>query len=557
MDGPLYEAFTAYAKNGKYLEAYDCLTGLYPDDRRGTYPVICAFRQLLKNVLQNGYQTAEVYEILHQTYILTGRDRLDDFWIAMEWYRRPGERFWLPRREKLLPICEAWQAMEDGELDELFLSQPPRTGKTGFNTGALVWVMCRHPELSNLYCSYTDSVVVSFYEGVMEMLNDPDTYDIRSMFPEFRIASTNAADHTLNLGRRKKYASLSARSLYGALNGMVDASGYILADDLHSGSEEALNPMLLDKAYTRVTNNLLARRKENTKIIWVGTRWSVHDTIARRIDALENDPRLKGIRYKVINVPALDDNDESNFEYAYGLGFSTQKYLEVRATFERADDMASWWAQFMGKPVERLGAVFAPESLRYYNGTLPDGIEPDRIWMAVDPAWGGGDYATAGVFYQYGDDLYLHDVVYDNSDKSVTQPMIANRILTHGVSQVYVEGTKATGTYAEGVDRIVKQRGGSCSIQNTTKHWGGTGGQQGKAQRIYDRAPDIRQMVVFRDTQHRTREYEKFMQNLFMFTAEGKVEHDDAPDMLAIALETLGNGRKTLRVLSRSVLDVY
>lgn len=53
----------------------------------------------------------------------------------------------------------------------------------------------------------------------------------------------------------------------------------------------------------------------------------------------------------------------------------------------------------MGQPVERDGALLTPESLRYYNGVLPENEDPDRVFMVVDPAWGGGDYTAAPVVY--------------------------------------------------------------------------------------------------------------------------------------------------------------
>ena len=70
----------------------------------------------------------------------------------------------------------------------------------------------------------------------------------------------------------------------------------------------------------------------------------------------------------------------------------------------------------MGEPIERDGALFTPDDFRYYNGELPTDVEPDRIFMAVDPAFGGGDFVASPVCYQYGEDIYVHDVVYDNRD---------------------------------------------------------------------------------------------------------------------------------------------
>ena len=459
-------------------------------------------------------------------------DDFDSFMLAIEANRAPSEQFWRPRRSHLLPICEALQAMEDDELDELFLSCPPRVGKTSLVVFFLLWVMGRGPERSNLYCSFTAKPVETFYDGLLEVLNDPVTYDYGVVFPGLKLVGTNANDCTLDLERRKRYHSFTGRPIGGSLNGSCDCYGYIVADDLVSGIEEALSKDRMASLWYKVDNNFLTRAKEKCKRLWIGTRWSLVDPQGIRLDLLTNEPKYASVRWKYINTPALDENEQSNFDYAYGVGFSTEYYQMRRASFERNNDMASWLAQYMGQPIERDGAVFNPDDLRYYNGILPDGVDPDRVFMAVDPAWGGGDYVAGPVIYQYGDDLYVADVVYDNSDKRVTEPLIVKKVVDNNVQALFIEATKMTASYPQEVDAMLREKGVKVNIQSTTKHFTGTG----KEQRIFDKAPDIRERMIFLESGKRTKEYELFMQNLFAFSIGKRNQHDDAPDSLAIAL---------------------
>lgn len=480
----------------------------------------------------------EAVDLYYQTHLFDARFSFDSFMLFIEHKRPKEQQYWLPRRKKLLFLAQALEDLEFDRLDELFLSMPPRTGKSTLIMFFMLWVMLRDSERPNLYCSYTESVVEIFYNGLLEVLNDPYTYDWKAVFPQSSIASTNAKDKLINLDRRKRYSSITCRSLWGALNGSCDVSkgGYVVGDDLISGIEEALSKDRLDHAYFQVTNNLLARDATGTaKKLWIGTRWAQSDPIGRRIELLENDGKFSGYRWKIVCVPALNAQDESNFDYDYGIGITTEAYHKVRAGFERNNDMASWFAQYMGTPVDRVGAVFEPDDLRYYNGELP-GADPDRIFMAVDPAWGGGDYVAAPVCYQYGDDFYVHDVVYNNGDKTVTWPLIVSAIENNGVQAVGVEATKATSSYTEGINERLKQKGIHINVQNSIKNWTGTG----KDQRILDKAPDIRQHMVFRDSGCRSREYERFMQNLYAFKflqgQAARKQSDDAPDSLAQAL---------------------
>lgn len=522
----LESAMAAFCEAGEWEKAYQCVELEWKESQN--YRIVASFRSKIRSSV-----TAKNLVLYRSSYDLTAREVFDDFMLALEWNRPAEEQFWLPRREKLMGVCEALQSLEEGKLDELFLSLPPRVGKTTLILFFLLWVMLRDSERSNLYASYTESVVNTFYGGLIEILDDPYTYRWKELFPLSSVASTNAKDNLLNLDRKKRYASLTARSLYGTLNGACDCNGYLIGDDLHSGIEEALNKALLDKAWGRVTNNLIPRAKEGAKLLWIGTRWSLYDCIARRIELLEKDPSFEKRKFRIFNLPALDEDEHSNFEYLYGVGFSADHYKRIRATFERSDDVASWDAQYMGSPIERSGTLFDPSALRYFNGVLPE-VEPDKIFMTVDPAWGGGDYVAAPCIVQYGFDLYVVDVVFNNGDKKITQPKIVQMAMKQNVGIMYIEGTRVTSSYADGVSDLLNSKGYRLNLQTTTKHWGGGGG---KAQRIYNVAPDIKERMIFLEEKKRSKEYQQFMMNVFAFTIEGKVKHDDAPDSLAMAVQ--------------------
>ena len=88
----------------------------------------------------------------------------------------------------------------------------------------------------------------------------------------------------------------------------------------------------------------MSRKKEKCKLVLMGTIWSLNDLFMNYLNFIEQDP--KGMRYRIIKIPALDpETDESNFNYAYGVGFSTEYYHRTRLKHELNDDMAGWMAQ--------------------------------------------------------------------------------------------------------------------------------------------------------------------------------------------------------------------
>lgn len=479
----------------------------------------------------DGAIITKLIALIDRTLLFEAPHVFDSYMLYLEKNRRPNERFYKPRRKKLKIVVDAIQELVDDELDELFIAMPPRVGKTTLIMFALTWIIGRNSELANLYSAYSDVITAAMYSGVLEVINDAYTYTWHEIFPDSKIVATNAKDEIINIDRKKRYPSLTCRSLYGTLNGACDCNGFLVSDDLIGGIEEALNKDRLASAWFKVDNNLIPRAKEQAKKLWVGTRWSIADPAGVRMDLLEHDAAYTTVRYRIINMPALDlVNDESNFEYDYGVGFSTDYYRQRRASFERNNDMASWNAQYMQEPIERDGTLFCPDDLRYYNGVLPSD-EPDRIFMAVDPAFGGGDFCSAPVCFQYGNDCYIPDVVFDAGDKKITQPKIVEIILKHKIQAARFEANNGGEDYQEAVEKKLREKNYRLNI--TSKRAKTT---VRKEQRIFDKAPEIREFY-FLEASKRTKEYNQFMNNLFAFKITGKNKNDDAPDSLAMLVE--------------------
>ena len=512
---------------GAIRDGLGWLVGHY--DKEGAYRL----RELCVTAMKLG-RKGDYFELYKLGLLVSAPYEFDSYMLYLEIDRKAQERFYMPRRRVMKRYVESLQDLADGTIKELFISMPPRVGKTTLAIMFTTWLMGRDSEHPNLYCSYSDIITKAFYNGVLEVMTDSDTYNYRTIFPYANIARTNAQDETIDIGRRKHYPTLTARSLYGTLNGACDAeNGVIISDDLIGGIEEAMNKDRLINAWAKVDNNLLPRGKQGTRYLWIGTRWSIIDPAGIRQDLLINDPNFADHKWRTINIPALNDLDESNFEYKYGVGFDTKYYKERRASFERNNDMASWLAQYQGIPIEREGAVFSPDELMYYNGELPH-KEPDRVFMAIDPAWGGGDFVAAPICYLYNDtgEIYVHDVVYDNGDKSKTLPLIARKAEEHGVTAMYVEASKTTKAYAEELDKLLRMRGMRVNIQTSMKNAIG----KNKNDRIIAASPEIRDKMVFRESGKRKKDYELFMQNVFSFKILGKNKNDDAPDSLQMAI---------------------
>ena len=528
----------------------------YPDERKYCF----AYSKAVKDIALRQYAETlkpEWDEMYWQAMLWEAPMLLDSYCLYIEKNRKPQERFYQPRRKTLKKVVDKLQALEDDELDELFLHQPARTGKSQIITLGTSWHCSRNTEISNLYVTYKEGLGGAFIDGCMEIWTDP-TYCHNDIFPT-KIARTDAKNHKVDLERKKKYATLSGKGLESGLNGEYDAYGWLILDDILEGIQDVLNPDILHRKQIVFDNNVMSRKKEQCKLILNGTIWALHDLYMDRLNFLQSNPEAKDIRYEVLKIPALDpDTDESNFDYDYGVGFSTKYYRTIRAKFEENDDMAGWLAQYQQEPIEREGALFNSEHMRFYNGILPN-EPPLKVVSACDVALGGLDYLSMPVAYVYEDgSVYIHDVVYDNSEKKYTMPKVVNAIIENQVTNAFFEANAGGEGYKDEVEQELKKKGYKTNLvskfaQQMILSTGGHAAKthQRKEQRIWDNAEEIRKFY-FRDIGCQSQEYRKFMTNLYSFTMTGKNKNDDSPDSLASLAVFLkkGSGVRTAQVIN-------
>lgn len=532
----------------RYEDGLSFVLNVFDEDKETAFQYSSELKEYcLKGIRTQEGIRGEIDVVYRKILLLEAPYIFDSYLLYLEIRRKPREKFYLPRRDKLFHVVQDLQGLEDDKLDELFISMPPRVGKTTLVMFFLTWIAGKHPEISNLYSAYSDVITSAMYSGILEVVRDEITYTWHEIFPEVKLSHTNAQDETVDFNRQKRYPTITCRSLYGTLNGACDCQGYLISDDLIGGIEEALNKDRLHSAQSKVDNNLIPRAKEKAKLLWIGTRWSLIDPIGIRMELVTNDSAFSERRVKVISIPALDpETDESKFEYRFGVGFSTKFYRQRRASFERQDDMASWFAQYQQEPIEREGALFTPGNMKFFNGILPEG-EPDVVKMACDTAFGGGDFVSAPVAYVYGSDVYIVDVVFDNSDKKITRPEVISLILRNKVRFAQFESNNGGEDYAEYVDDEVRAKGHRCTIMKKPAPT-----HTKKEVRIYNAAPDIREWYFLEDGKRST-QYSKFMNNLFSFKVNGKNKNDDAPDSCAMLCDLLAGGAARVEVTTRPI----
>ena len=483
-------------------------------------------RSAANALFKRGQFVEDMLNLYYKTHLFDAPHFFDSFCIYIEKDRPPQKQFYMPRRKQLLPCVDALQDLEEGKLELLGISEPPGVGKTTLAEFFLAWTCGRNPFLPNLIGSHNNAFLGGVYGEMLRIFDSNGDYRWCDVFPGLTVVGTNAKDMMIGLGYTRaddaRFKTLEFSSIGSGNAGKVRAMNILYCDDLVSDIEQALSMDRLEKLWQSYYTDL-RQRKVGTrcKELHIATRWSIYDVIGRLEREYENDPRARFIRF-----PALDENDESNFDYPFGLGYTTEALHKQRDIM----DEPSWRALFMNEPIERLGLLYESSELRRYFD-LPE-REPDSILAFCDTKEQGADYCVCPVFYQYGNDFYLDAIICDNGKVEVIQERVAQLLVDRKVKMCRIESNRGGTIFAQNVEKRVKELGGMTSIQT---RWT----QSNKETRIQTNSAMVKEHILFKDESYylQNREYREAMTQLCGYSMMGKNKHDDVADALAMFVD--------------------
>ncbi len=469
-----------------------------------------------------------LYDLEWKTLKCEAPYKFESFLLYMEKNRIPKKKFYEPRKRTLKVVVDDLQDLEDGKLDFLGISLPPRVGKSTLCIFFLTWVIGRHPESHNAMSGHSGILADRFYNDVQKLTQNEE-YTFSEIFPEVKLCKKSAEKNELSFSELEAFATLTCRGIDGTWTGAVDISsdGYLYVDDMVRDRTESLSPIRLKNRYQDYLNVLVDRKNDGSKELMVGTRWNVYDPLGRVEAENQNDPR-----YRFRKIPALDENDESNFQYDYRLGFSTEYYHKMRDRLDKNE----WMAKYMQRPFIREGLLFPEEELNFYNGVLPDG---ECITAAAcDVAWGGGDSLSMPFGKAFGSredgPVYIPDWIFNPGDKYVTKPLVTAKCLQNEPNMVKFEADNGGDEYAESIDSLLQEQGFKTNVS-----WKKASNKMGKLAKIIQYAPDIKRRFYFLKPELQSQEYKKAMEELMMFVQVGSNPHDDAADGLVQLLQLI------------------
>lgn len=483
----------------------------------------------------------DLIDKFHSVLLLEAQNKVvDSFFRYIEHKREPKERFYMPRRKQFLKIglVDALQGMIDDKYDILCISLIPGAGKTTiekfFNAAVIGW----YPKDFNLFYSHSGDITRMYYDGMYDIVTNADEYAWNEIFPDLQVTSTNAKVEQFNVGKYKPFPSVQCTSVGSKNAGKVRASKFLLVDDMIGGIEEALNPMILEKLWSKYSVDARQRKIQDTdgkncKEIHIATRWSVQDVIGRIQNMYIGNPRVK-----VIAVPDIDPvTGQSNFDYEFS-GFDVSFFEDQQLLM----DEISYKCLYKQEPIEREGLLFPDDKIRRYLN-LPHGT-PELITAQCDTKGKGTDYFVLPVLQKYGDDYYCVDAVCDNtSDYEMQYENAANILVNNEVQECEFERNAGGDRVAMEVNKRVESKGWICNITDTPT-------ETNKEARIFQCSSWILQHVIFKDpSKYKPNEpYGIMMSLLKQYSVSGKKQLDDVPDVFSNFAIRITSGNRVAKV---------
>lgn len=493
-------------------------------------------------------ESNQQYDLINKYYDILKMESyymFESFIYCMERKRPFKKRFYQPRRKTLKIVVDDLQNLEDSRKQKFFgLSMPSRVGKSTVCIFFLAWVAMKRPNSHSAMGGHSGILAKGFYKELLNLMTTEE-YTFKELYDFWHTEYANkpfptdksADEFTITLGDPDRFATITCRGIDGTWTGAVDVSsdGYLYVDDLVRDREHSLSPQRMENTFQEYLNKMVDRKNDGAKELMVGTLWNVLDPLQRISIQYERDER-----YEFRRIPALDENDESNFDYDIN-GFSTEYYKSMRERLANAE----WMAKYQQNPYVREGLLFPENELKYSDGIINDGT-----WIVTalcDPAFGGADNLSMPVKLKHKESgkQTIVDWVFKQGTQNITIPLVADAIIRNVITELKIEKNSGGGLYADNLKKELENRNcHHCKITTFT-----ASNRMDKMERIkaysdyvkdnYYFLMESRFLPTIQEDElnginrfRRSDMYNNAMNELQMITSEGKNPHDDSADSI-------------------------
>ncbi len=441
-------------------------------------------------------------------------------------------KFYDDDKPHLKILCDTLQALYDDKLlnkngepyQKLMIRLPPRHGKSRSLVNFTKWVFGQNVEERIITGSYSSDPATDFSrftrDGIREVRNTEYQYVFSDIFPNVRVKKTDSSVQKWALeGQHFSYLGVG-------IGGGVTGKGATLriVDDLIKDVEDALNEGSLEKAWRWFSGTFTSRTDGEggeIKEIFCATLWG------------EGDPQLileelEGDEWYIISMPVYDqENDKMLCDKI----LNKKAFLRIKKRMEaHSDTKMVFNANYMCEAVaDNETKVFPRSSIRTYTDIPTEVVvengkerrQPAGFCVAMaDTADEGTDNFAMPIFRVVGNQVYLIDAIFDQSNLTIQETQVVIKVKQHAIRKLVVE-TNSFGAY-------FRRNLGELLARDPVEVFG-QWSKANKISRILNMAGIVKLFFLFPENPNPTTQ--KFMNQVYKFNKTSK-KNDDAPDAL-------------------------
>lgn len=323
-------------------------------------------------------------------------------------------------------ICDELDQFYDDVMNKksprLIITMPPRSGKSElFSRMFPAYALGRNPDLNFISTSYSPDLAKRMNRDVQRII-DHNAYKV--IFPNTKLNSKRVVSDSRGAYVRNTtefevvdhHGSYRGAGSGSPINGM--GADIFLIDDPIKDRATAESDVLREKIHEWFTSTAYTRLAPTGGMIIGNTRWHVDDLSGRIVEKM----KVGGETYKVINFPAIADDDEyfngrllrRAGEALHPDRFPLARLEVIKNTIGDRD----WNSLYQQKPILDGGNLFKGDWFRYYIlSDLPTTF--DAMLMSWDLTFHGdatADFVAGSVWGKKDARFFLLDFVNERMD---------------------------------------------------------------------------------------------------------------------------------------------
>lgn len=314
-----------------------------------------------------------------------------------------------------------------GKSPRLMLFIPPRHGKSMILSERFpVWHIGKYTNHSIIVASYSADLSNTFSKRALALAQDDFS---QGVFPSMTLDENSQRQNEWNTTKGGGYKSVGVG---GSLTG--HGANILIIDDPVKDWEEAISQRQRDKVWDWWTSTAYTRLMPGGGVIVIMTRWHEDDLAGRLIKQMEESQDENTDVWKIIEFPAIAEQDEANRKKGEPLHpsrFPIEKLKNIRAS---VGDRV-WASLYQQKP--------RPDTGRYMNRNwfrrvaaiqVPSNLKWVRAWdLAVQANTAADNTASSKVAIDEMGNIFIdaqivYKKVWGASKENIVRVALRERI---------------------------------------------------------------------------------------------------------------------------------